>query len=232
MIQRGLRQAPGKRARTIRAFHFLLDLLYPPRCAGCERVDTRWCLACQQELDAVPFDLRQSKAAPLQAIATTGIHEGKLQQAVHALKYAGAQEVAAPLSERLIAALTALNWQFDVILPVPLHHARQRERGMNQAEQLASLVAFSLNLPYSHTTLTRWRDTPPQVRLNREQRLNNVRGAFKATTPISGTVMLIDDVFTTGATLRACAQAAREAGAQAVYGLTVSAARPPRDKGA
>jgi ComF family protein len=215
----------------VRAFQFLLDLLYPPRCAGCDRVDTRWCASCQQELADVPFDLRQSKIAPLKAIATTGIHEGKLQQAVHALKYAGAHEVAAPLGERLVMAITTLNWQFDMIMPLPLHSARQRERGANQAEQLASFVALELNLPYSHTALTRWRDTPPQVGLNRAQRLDNVRDAFRANAPISGTVLLIDDVFTTGATLQACAQAAREAGASAVYGLTVSAARSPMDKG-
>ncbi len=237
MIHRDPRQAPGERsderraAPMVRAFRFLLNLLYPPRCAGCNRVDARWCSACQQELNRVPFDLRRGKSPPLKAIATTGVHEGKLQQAVHALKYNGAQEVALPLGERLLTALEMLNWRIDLVLPVPLHSARQHARGMNQAEQLASCVAFTLSLPYSHTTLTRWRDTPPQVGLNREQRLSNVRGAFRANAPLSGSVLLIDDVFTTGATLQACAHAAYEAGAGEVYGLTVSAARSPTTKG-
>jgi ComF family protein len=184
-----------------------------------------------QELEAVPFDLRNGKAAPLKGFAATGIHEGKLQEAVHALKYNGAYTLATPLGDRLVAALAALGWQIDVALPVPLHPTRQRERGANQAELLTSHVALTLNLPYSHGTLTRWRDTPPQVGLNREQRLENVRNAFRAQAPLSGTVLLVDDVFTTGATLRACAQAAREAGANAVYGLTVSAARSPNTRG-
>lgn len=231
MIRRDLRHAPGKQARLTRAFQFALDLLYPPRCAGCGRIDTRWCSSCQRELDTVPFDLRRGKAAPLQAFAATGIHEGKLQDAVHALKYAGAHDLAAPLGDRLIAALMALGWQIDMILPVPLHSTRQRERGANQAELLTRHVALTLNLPYSHDTLTRWRDTPPQVGLNREQRLENVRDAFRANTQLNGKVLLVDDVFTTGATLRACAQAAREAGAHAVYGLTVSAARSPITRG-
>ena len=82
-----------------------------------------------------------------------------------------------------------------------------------------------LGIPCDPTALLRWRDTPPQVGLNREQRQANVQGAFQANTPLSGTVLLIDDVFTTGATLQACALAAYEAGAGAIYALTVSAAR-------
>jgi len=231
LIRRDPRHAPVKQARIQRAFQFALDLLYPPRCAGCGRVDARWCVNCQQALNSVPFDLRGGKAAPLKSFAATGIHEGKLQDAVHALKYSGTHELAAPLGERLVLALTTLGWQIDVILPVPLHSTRQRERGANQAELLSNHVALRLNLPYSHDTLTRWRDTPPQVGLNREQRLENVRDAFRANRQLSGAVLLIDDVFTTGATLRACAQAAREAGATAVYGLTVSAARSPITRG-
>lgn len=231
MIRRDLLQARGAKARLQRAIEVSLELLYPPRCAGCGRVDADWCATCQHELDSSLFDLHTSQLPPLKAIAATGIHEGKLQEAVHALKYAGAISVAAPLAERLLTALETLQWQVDVIMPVPLHKNRQDERGMNQAEKLAIFVAKALNIPYNASTLQRWRDTPPQVGLNRQQRQANVRDAFRASAPISGSVLLIDDVFTTGATLQACAHAAREAGAILVYGLTVSAARSPMDKG-
>lgn len=231
MIQRDLLQAHGAKARLKRALQASLELLFPPRCAGCGRVDADWCETCQRELDRSLFDLRSQPLPPLAAIASTGIHEGKLQAAIHGLKYAGALSTAAPLAERLVRALDTLGWQVDVIMPVPLHQRRQNERGMNQAEKLSFFVAERLNITYNATTLHRLRDTPPQVGLNRQQRQANVRGAFSASAPISGVVLLVDDVFTTGATLQACAHAVREAGAAQVYGLTVSAARSPLNKG-
>ena len=203
-----------------------IDLLYPPRCAGCGRVDTIWCAHCQDDLDRVAVDLHIVQLPPLFSIAATGIHEGKLQQAVHALKYEGVESLAFPLADRLVAAIDTLGWVIDVIVPVPLHPSRQRARGYNQAEQLGMAVARRLDIPCDPAAILRQRDTPPQVGLNRQQRQANMRSAFQAATSLSGSILLIDDVFTTGATLQSCAQAARDGGAAAVYGLTVTAARP------
>jgi ComF family protein len=173
----------------------------------------------------VAVEPQRIRLSPDFFIASTGIHEGKLQQAVHALKYTGARELTAPLGDRLIAALAVLNWTIDTIIPVPLHTSRLRERGYNQSEQLGAYMAQVLGIPCDPSALLRWRDTPPQVGLNREQRQANVRGAFRATTTLAGSVLLIDDVFTTGATMQDCARAAYEAGAQKLYGITVTAAR-------
>jgi ComF family protein len=204
-----------------------IDLLYPPRCAGCGRVDARWCVQSQVELDQVGVDVVETGRVPrLLSVAATGIHKGKLQQAVHALKYSGTDQVIVPLGNRLVEALSTLNWPVDVIVPVPLHAARQRERGYNQSQQLGGYMAQVLGIPCDPSALLRWRDTPPQVGLNRAQRQANMLGAFQANSSLTGSVLLIDDVFTTGATLQACALAAHDAGASAVYGLTVSAARP------
>ncbi len=202
-----------------------VDLLYPPRCAGCGRVDVRWCAQCQHELDQVAVDLHVTRLSPHFLIASTGFHEGKLQQAVHALKYSGALELTAPLGNRLLDALDALEWRIDTIIPVPLHTSRQRERGYNQSQQLGAYMAQVLGISCDPSALLRWRDTPPQVGLNREQRQANVRDAFRALAPLDGSLLLIDDVFTTGATLQDCARAAFDAGARTVYGLTVAAAR-------
>ena len=217
--------AQGMSARFARALQIGIELLFPPRCAGCRRVDTVWCAVCQKELDQVAVDVHRVRLPPFVSLASTGIHEGKLQDAVHALKYSGATSLAAPLGERLISTLTTLQWTFDTIIPVPLHSTRQRERGYNQSQQLGDYVAQVLGIPCDPSAILRWRDTPPQVGQNREQRQANVRGAFRAIRALDGSVLLVDDVFTTGATLQACASAALEAGAAAVYGLTVTAAR-------
>lgn len=225
MTNRDPLREPGEKLSFARLLSLGIDLLYPPRCAGCGRVGTAWCERCQDALNQTAVDLKRVRLSPDFIIAATGIHEGKLQQAVHALKYTRALDLAAPLGDRLIYALSALNWTIDTIIPVPLHTARQRARGYNQSQQLGAYMAQVLSISCDPSALLRWRDTPPQVGLNREQRQVNVRGAFRATTALRGTVLLVDDVFTTGATLQDCARAAYVAGAHRVYGLTVTAAR-------
>lgn len=204
-----------------------LDLLYPPRCAGCGRVDSHWCSRCQEEIDGIPFPKRLPTLHPLLGSATTGTHDGKLRLAVHALKFENAREIAIPLGERLSKCLAEQGWRIDMIVPVPLHMERLKARGYNQAQLLGAYVAAQHQRPLVHTAITRQRDTATQVGLSREQRQENVRDAFAAD-PAAVTnrrLLLIDDVFTTGATLQACASAALKAGAAAVYSLTVTAAR-------
>jgi ComF family protein len=168
--------------------------------------------------------LNPASAPPFLSICATGAHEGKLQQAIHAHKYSHTPVLTVPLGKRMTDTLAALGWHFDVIVPVPLHPNRERARGYNQARLLSEHVAQALGIPCVSDAVERWRDTPPQVGRTRKQRETNVSGAFRAAAPLSGTVLLIDDVFTTGATMRACAAALRQAGAAGVYGLTVSAA--------
>ncbi len=163
---------------------------------------------------------------PLTQIAATATHDGVVQRALWALKYENARPLAAPLGDRLAEHLRQINWQIDRIVPVPLHAERRAQRGYNQAELLAQRAADRLALPCAPAALIRRRATSSQVGLGRAERLQNVQDAFIADPQwVDGCViLLVDDVYTTGATLSACAQAALAAGAQAVYGLTVSAA--------
>src|SRR6188768_704547 len=94
---------PKNRLRN--AFQTLLDLVFPPRCAGCGRVDTQWCGRCQQAVDQTPFLPTIAVVQPLAGIVSTGLHTGKLQQAVHALKYEGVTLLAARLSARMASCL-------------------------------------------------------------------------------------------------------------------------------
>lgn len=160
-----------------------------------------------------------------------GPHESPLREAIHAFKYAGRRDTGTRL-----AALLVERWQdapiaVDGVIPVPLHEARERERGYNQSRVLAEPFACQAGLPLRPGVLERTRPTPPQVGLDRAGRLDNVAGAFQATIEaLGGRWLLVDDVCTTGATLEACAAALRSAGATSVWAITL--ARPHAHEGA
>ncbi|MCU0498118.1 MAG: ComF family protein [Anaerolineae bacterium] len=201
--------------------------VFPLQCAGCGRVDTAWCERCEDRLQAIPLQLQQRSVADFIGIASTGYHEGLLQTAIHALKFENVPTIADPLGARLADAILALAWPIEMVIPVPLHPKRLAQRGYNQSELLAQALIKRCRFDYEPEGLIRWRDTPHQVGLNARDRQVNVADAFKAHEGRIGgkIVLIIDDVLTTGATLSACATAVIEAGARAVYGVTVTTAR-------
>ncbi|GAB4508861.1 MAG: ComF family protein [Anaerolineae bacterium] len=204
----------------------LLDLVFPPRCVGCERVDTLWCPRCEADLVAYPFELTTRQIGRLAVVAATGTYQDKLQDAIQALKYYNVRSLKDPLTQRLMRAVMLLDWQPELIIPVPLHPNRQKTRGFNQAHLLAAALADHTGQDYRPEAIQRTRDTRPQVGLKARERLENVKDAFHAEqNAVEGrSILLIDDVCTTGATLAACAQAVRLAGAKNVYCLTVAMA--------
>lgn len=203
---------------------WLIDLIFPPQCGGCGRVDFRWCETCLNDLQAIPVIFNPSPQPGLAGVGASGLYDGMLKQAIRAFKYNDAVELAAPLAERLTATLEQRDWAFDIIAPVPLSANRVAERGYNQADLLGRPVAAQMNIRYWPEALRRERDTEQQARLNVQQRVENVKDAFAAAEGvINRSVLLIDDVVTTGSTLKACAEALESAGAAAVYAITVAA---------
>lgn len=155
-----------------------------------------------------------------------GAYEGALRAIVHALKYDGRRSLARPLARLMRARAADLVEGIDCIVPVPLHASRRRHRGFNQAADLAN----ALGSPVCHA-LKRTRATAVQAGLPAARRHGNVRGAFALTRagrqmiadhPAGATVLLVDDVSTTGATLDACARALKAAGVCEVRALTAA----------
>ena len=200
-------------------------------CARCGRFlpnamglhGTPHCAACRR--NAFAFEQARS----------FGGYEGTLRALIQRLKYSGYRPLAKPLGRFLAEAARRLEEKsFDVLVPVPLHPRRQRQRGFNQAALLAQQVSRFLNIPLGAKDCVRVRDTPPQTGLRAAERRKNVAGAFHVPEPqrVRGRrVLLIDDVLTTGATAHACAQALRAAGARGVWVGTLARAHPAQVDG-
>jgi ComF family protein len=158
------------------------------------------------------------------AVLTTGF----VLDVIHRYKYQQALWFEPFLADLLVRqagpALAREGW--DVIVPVPLHPAKRRERGFNQAERLADRLSCATRIPLNTTLLRRVQPTETQTRLSREQRATNVRGAFspRSADKLEGhpRVVLVDDVLTTGATTSACARVLKDMGAGEVCVWTVA----------
>jgi ComF family protein len=151
--------------------------------------------------------------------------EGSVRQAVHDLKYRRIQTRAPVLAGLIVEAFEQRPLAIDVLVPVPLAAGRLRQRGFNQSALVARQVGASLDLPVLELALARARETTPQVGRALADRRENVSGAFRCPDPTlvaHGRVGLVDDVMTTGATLSACAETLKAAGASRAYGLVVA----------
>jgi len=220
--------------------------------AGFERVARPWCERCGEPFDPGARardwcgDCARKRRPALYRSRGFGLHAGRLRQAVIRFKFEGCIRLARPLAS-LLADLFSSEPQdslidpaeLDAITPVPLHPLRRRQRGYDQAELLAVALAEMTGLPVRLGWLRRVRNTPPQALPDRprtrQEREANVRGAFAAQEPWPAPgvhVLLVDDVCTTGATLRECARVLRRAGARRVYGVTVSRRLPAWHPGA
>lgn len=224
---------------TIRsAVERALDLALPPSCAGCGLEGELFCASCRPALEdrlsrpgGVAIGLVAEIPMPLLQLEWCSPFGGPVRAALHALKYAGERRLAEPLGRALATRWRHAGAGGDLIVPVPIHAARARERGYDQAALLAEVAARELEFPIAQI-LERHRPTQRQFDLDRGARAGNVSGAFRlvagarADRPLEGRwVVLVDDVVTTGSTLIACAATLLEAGAVGISGLTVARER-------
>ena len=219
----------------------LLHLLFPLRCAGCGRRGMNACPACRAAIPWLGTEICPLCASPsrlgricracgegqraLDGARAACRFDGLVRTSIHDLKYRGVRGRAELLGEIAAEAIARRPLAIDVLVPVPLSAARRRERGFNQAELIAAEIGRLIGVPVAGASLERVKETPPQVRRSRDERRENVLGAFacRDASQIAGRrIALVDDVMTTGSTLSSAAEALKAAGAARVFGVVVA----------
>ncbi|OYD08057.1 ComF family protein [Paludifilum halophilum] len=196
-----------------------LPLIAPPYCRRCsrplgERKEEDLCSGC-----------RRSPPDPLDMNRSVLRYTAFPKELIRLYKYRGRERLAPTIAELMAEVLLRQGWRGDVITFVPIHPDRLRERGFNQAERLAKGIARLVRLPL-RPVLERIRPTSPQSLRSRRERLVALRGAFRLAPPprrirlSNRTVIIVDDVYTTGATMVECARVLKEGGAKGVLSLT------------
>ena len=222
----------------------ILDLLFPKRCVSCGKLGSYICKKCFSRIEFIknpvcPVCQRQAvegKTHPgckgryrLDGLVVAARYRGPVKTAIIKVKYKWIYDI----EKIFVDLLSQRFWKFNlpaelILVPVPLYSQRKKWRGFNQAEILAKSLSLQFNVPY-FDLMNRFIETKPQVGLSREDRKENVKGAFalrKIITRVNGkNIILVDDVFTTGATLQECAKVLKQAGAGLIWSLTVARER-------
>ncbi|MDP3998343.1 MAG: ComF family protein [bacterium] len=224
----------------------LLDFIFPKRCVSCGSFGRYLCSDCTAEIKFIEAPICPVCERPaiggaahpgcrtrysLDGLISVCIYEGPVKMAIKRLKYkpwtTDLGKILADLAFSYLqnAPINYLIKAKPTVAPVPLHHDRERYRGFNQSEVLGRLLAGKLNLEVTANVLIRHKKTKTQAELKGRERLENIRGAFALSRPYTPTrpfVLLIDDVWTTGATLKACCDVLKRAGVKKVWALVLA----------
>ncbi len=203
-------------------FSAVLNILFPPTCRNCGRHGFWLCAACL----SIPKPLVQQSPAPgVNQLLCLGSYDMPvLNRAVQDLKYASGRVLAKPLAEQLFKRFSSPLAESAVLVPVPMHPSRLRSRGFNQAELLATQLSKLSHRPARHL-VQRTRNTVPQVTLGERERRRNVQDAFVLVPTLEQmpkSAIIVDDVFTTGATVSEVARVLRFAGMNSITAVTVA----------
>ncbi|MCC6499336.1 MAG: ComF family protein [Anaerolineales bacterium] len=219
-----------------------LDLLFPPVCGGCGRSGSRWCAECRGRVSRIrkPFcekcgiptrgseicEKCKSNPPAYRALRSWAVFDSPVQNALHAIKYRRNIGLADALAADLVEFVRALQWTADLLIPAPLGKARLKERGYNQVGLVARPLAYELGIEYAPNGLRKTRETRSQVGLSAAERQANVAQAYQADPSAvkRKSILLMDDVATTGSTLASCTAALMSAGAAEVQALTIARA--------
>ena len=222
--RRGLRTAED---RLLRVLLFLSRLVFPAHCAFCDAL-------LPFAVRGVCPDCRKRMVRPHRLALPDGFavfsYDGVVRDALHRMKYRGRPEYAAFFADCLamVGEEEIRRWAPAVMIPVPIHPARRRMRGYNQAEELTCILSRRLGIPQSSRLVVRQKETQPQNALTPAERRENVRDAFAVRRPVPARVLLVDDIYTTGSTVRELTQLLKTHGAVDVRILCVAVAESTR----
>jgi competence protein ComFC len=217
--------------------NFLLDILFPKVCLGCGREGKYICKDCEVFLSEVP---------PAPGLISVWEYEGLMEKLIQKIKFDGCYNIIEELVERAFEKINLKLPEDTVITFVPMYKKREKQRGFNQAELIAKKIGEKINRPVVNL-LDKTKDNRSQVGLNPQERMENMRGVFglrkrvfeteppflaslgAAPTPHDfknslslQNILLVDDVYTTGATMAECTKVLRKSGAKNVYGFTIA----------
>lgn len=228
----------------------LLNLLFPKRCVSCGAFGSYFCPGCLSQIKFIETPLcpicerasisgaahpRCQTKHSLDGLVSVCVYTGPMKAAIHRLKYRPWIVDLGELLAKVMVERGNFNFLGEVkkkwaITPVPLHPSRERERGFNQAEILGKLLAKKLDLEFCSDLLIRRKKTKPQADLKGKERQENIKNAFVINPKFQGAIrkldnsqlIIVDDVWTTGATLRSCGQILKRAGAKKAWALTLA----------
>lgn len=222
----------------------LVDWIFPPFCCGCGRIGVEVCPDCftsqeylinQNVCDSCgkPEESHSTCSACLSELPiynqtrSLAVYQGITAEMIKGIKYNRRIGLAPYLTQSLVKTLSKWDPPIDLIAPVPLAKKRLRERGFNQADLIIKPVAYKMRIPYYPNALSRTRETRSQVGLGADERRANLVDAFSADPLLctNKSVLLFDDITTTGTTLNECAKALKNAGAREVFCFTVASTK-------
>lgn len=217
------------------------DIIFPKKCINCKREGSYLCEDCLSLVEINPHryclcerlekkdKCENCKEKKLDKILSAASFNNKIvKEAVHKFKYGYIKELARPLSLLILIHLQTINADIDksfVFVPIPLSDKKKRRRGFNQSEEMGKVLSEATGIPLFSDALVKIKETKPQMELKRKERIENLKNCFKIKNKENienKTVLLLDDVYTTGATMEECSKILKQSGAEKVWGITVA----------
>jgi len=208
----------------------ILDIFFPATCIFCGKEGEHCCQDCLSlvSLASHPSPL-PAKSNLSGLFCATSFENRVIQKLIHSFKYPPfLRGLARPLAFLIVSHFALLDNKIyppDIIIPTPLHKRRLKWRGYNHTELIANQLGHAFSVPVASNVLVKIKATKPQIRLNKKQRLQNMQGVFELQNKeaiLGKTILLVDDVYTTGATMQECARVLRQAGTKHVFGAVVA----------
>ncbi len=222
----------------------LLWRLFPPCCMGCGAPGAEICEVCLRSAERLVGKtcgrcgktLTGAGVCPLcsgletiwfERVRSVFVYAGLIREAIHAFKFERKLGLSFLFADAVFSVYLEMKTRVDIVLPAPISRARRAERGYNQSAWVARTFSLKTGLPYSATALQKTRDTAHQALLTEAARRTNLGGVFEAEPSdiLGKSVLVVDDVLTTGTTMNECARALKAAGAASVFGITIAATK-------